>query len=178
MLAWLNFRIRRFTLLVQTKQVISLNYGSSTSSWKPSRWVRLDLLFPMRDICNNSNLNPLTKFTSSSRSTNFKDILIVLTHPPSFFLKFWLPTPAGEIWKYKTRLWNYAAGQFFLKGSGRLTLFQFNFFKVYHFWFYKLLYLLKNCIMKLKKKFFFLCHHNFIKKHHSKLSKNEPQNIP
>ena len=29
----------------------------------------------MRDICINSNLNPLTKFTSSSRSTESKDIL-------------------------------------------------------------------------------------------------------
>ena len=28
-----------------------------------------------RDICINCNLNPLTKFTSSSKSTEFKDIL-------------------------------------------------------------------------------------------------------
>ena len=70
----LYFRIR-LILLVQTKKVISINYGSSTSSWKPWRWVRLDLIFSMRDIYINSNLNPLTKFTSSSRSTKFKDIL-------------------------------------------------------------------------------------------------------
>ena len=31
-LSELYFRIRRFILLVQTKQVISMNYGSSTSS--------------------------------------------------------------------------------------------------------------------------------------------------
>ena len=37
--------------------------------------MRLDLIFSMRDIYINSNLNPLTKFTSSSRSTKFKDIL-------------------------------------------------------------------------------------------------------
>ena len=36
--------------------------------------MRLDLIFSMRDIYINSNLNPLTKFTSS-RSTKFKDIL-------------------------------------------------------------------------------------------------------
>ena len=35
--------------------------------------MRLDLIFSMRDIYINSNLNPLTKFTSSSRSTDFKD---------------------------------------------------------------------------------------------------------
>ena len=48
---------------------------SSTSSSKPWRWVRLDLILSIRDIYINSNLTPLTKFTSSSRSTEFKDIL-------------------------------------------------------------------------------------------------------
>ena len=37
--------------------------------------MRLDLIFSMRDIYNNSNLNQLTKFTSSSRSNEFKDTL-------------------------------------------------------------------------------------------------------
>ena len=32
LLACLNFRFKRFILLVQTKKVISMNYGSSTSS--------------------------------------------------------------------------------------------------------------------------------------------------
>ena len=32
-------------------------------------------------------------------------------------------------------------------------------------------------LMQLKKKFFF-CQHNFMKKGHSTLSKNEPENIP
>ena len=45
-----------------------------TSSWKPWRWVWLDLILSMRDIYINSNLNPLTKLTSS-RNTEFKDIL-------------------------------------------------------------------------------------------------------
>ena len=74
-LSELYFRFRRFILLVQMKKVISMNYGSSTSSWKPWRWMRLDLIFSMRDIYINSNLNPPTKFTSSSRNTEFKDIL-------------------------------------------------------------------------------------------------------
>ena len=71
-LSELYLRIRRFFLLVQTKKV---NYDNSTSSWKPWRWMKLDLIFSMRDIYINSNLNPLTKFTCSSRSTEFKDIL-------------------------------------------------------------------------------------------------------
>ena len=66
---------RRFILLIQTKKTVSINHGSSTSSWKPWRWVRLHPIFTMRDMYISSNLNPLTKFTSSSRSTKFKDIL-------------------------------------------------------------------------------------------------------
>ena len=58
----------------QIKKVIFLNYGSSISCWKPWRWVRLDLIFSIRDIYINFNLNPPTKFTSSRRSTKFKDI--------------------------------------------------------------------------------------------------------
>ena len=69
------FRFGRFILLVQTKRVISINYGRSTSSWKPWTRVRLHLIFRMRYIFINSNLHPLTKFTSRSRSTEFKDIL-------------------------------------------------------------------------------------------------------
>ena len=71
----ISFRFRRFILLVQTKKVISINYGSSTSTWKPWRRVKLDLILSMRDRYINSNLSPLTKFTSNSRSTEFKDIL-------------------------------------------------------------------------------------------------------
>ena len=69
------FRIRRLILLVQTKKSDSMNYGSSTSIWKRLRCVRLDLILSLWDIYINSNLNSLTKFTSSSRSIKFKDIL-------------------------------------------------------------------------------------------------------
>ena len=68
-------RFIRFTLLVKTKKVISMNYGSSTGSWKSWRWVIFDLILSMRDIYISSNLNPLTKFIRSSRSTEFEDIL-------------------------------------------------------------------------------------------------------
>ena len=52
-----------------------MNYGSSTSSGKPWGHVRLDLIVMMRDIYIIYNLNPLTKFTSSSRSTEFEYFL-------------------------------------------------------------------------------------------------------
>ena len=56
----ISFRFRRFILLVQTKKVISINYGSSTSTWKRWRWVKLDLTLSMRDRYIYSNLNPPT----------------------------------------------------------------------------------------------------------------------
>ena len=74
-LSELYFRYRRFILLVQTENVISMNYGSSSSRWKPWRWTRIDLILMMREIYINSNLNPLTKFTNTSKSTEFRDIL-------------------------------------------------------------------------------------------------------
>ena len=54
--------------------MISINFSSSTSSWKPWNRVRLDLILTMRDIYIHSNLKTLTKF-ASSRSTEFRDIL-------------------------------------------------------------------------------------------------------
>ena len=66
----------RLILLVQTKKVIYMNYGSSTRCWKPRGWVKLDLILTLRNIYIDSNLNPFTKFTSSSRSTKFKDIVL------------------------------------------------------------------------------------------------------
>ena len=37
-----------------------------------------------------------------------------------------------------------------------LTLFVFNFLKVYHFYIYRLHYALQKCVMNLKKNYFFL----------------------
>ena len=86
-LSELYFRFRRFILLVQMKKVISMNYDSSTICWKPWRWVRLGLILTMRDIYRYFDQNPLREFTSS-RSTNFKDILQWCT--------FWALTQLGK----------------------------------------------------------------------------------
>ena len=71
-----NFILNLQDLLLDLlKKVISMNYSSSTSSWKPWRWVRLDLIFTMKGAyIYISNLTSLTKFTSSSRSIKFRDI--------------------------------------------------------------------------------------------------------
>ena len=73
-LSGLNFRSKRFILLIQRK-VNSMNYGSSTNSWEPWRRVRFVVVLSMRDIYINYNLDLLRKFTSSSRSMKLKDIL-------------------------------------------------------------------------------------------------------
>ena len=76
LLACLNFTLDSDLLCwYKQKKKVSMSCGSSSSCWKPWRWVRFDLILLMRDIYMNSNLKPLTKFTSSSRSTEFKDIL-------------------------------------------------------------------------------------------------------
>ena len=72
LLVCLNFTFRRFTLFVQTKKVISMNYSSSTSSWKPSRWVRLELMLTMRYICINSTLNHSQNSLAAAEALSLK----------------------------------------------------------------------------------------------------------
>ena len=45
---------------------ISMNYGSGTTSLKPWRWMRLDLILMMKDIYINFNMNSLTKFSNGT----------------------------------------------------------------------------------------------------------------
>ena len=56
-------------------------------------------------------------------------------------------------------------GQVFLKAGGQYLIF----FEVYHYF-----NPCKNCVIYIfEDKLFFFCQHNLMKKHHSKLSKNE-----
>ena len=78
LLACLNFTLDSEELFswYKRKKWLLMSYGSFTSSWKWWRWVRLNLIFTMSDRYINSNLNQVAKFTSSSRSTEFKDIFL------------------------------------------------------------------------------------------------------
>ena len=69
LLACLNFyfRFRRFIIATHQKSDFH-ELWQHTSTCKPWRWVRLDLIFTMRDIYINSNLKILTKFIRSSKS--------------------------------------------------------------------------------------------------------------
>ena len=70
--ACLNFPLDSEDLFYwyKRKKVISMNYGSCKSIWKPWRWKRLDPIIMMRDIYINSNLIPLIKFNSSNITTD------------------------------------------------------------------------------------------------------------
>lgn len=59
--------------------------GGSTSNWNPRGWIRLDLIFMTRDIYINFNLDPITKFSTSKKSTEFKDDL--LCYIPQMIMK-------------------------------------------------------------------------------------------
>ena len=95
--------------------MISMSYGSSASCWKPWRWERFDLTLTVRDIYINSNLSPITKSLSSSRSTEFKDILpwnisemitktfpisprIVISYTMTGGILFWVYWKVNRIW--------------------------------------------------------------------------------
>ena len=71
----LHFTYRTFILSVQTKEEISMSYGSSTGSWKLWRWLRHNLIFMVSDVHVDFNMDPMMKCISSSKSTEFKDIL-------------------------------------------------------------------------------------------------------
>ena len=79
--------------------MVSMNHGSSISNWKP--WLRLDLVFMMRDIYLNSNPKSLTKLISSSRSTEFKDIHLWNT---SQMIKKIVPISLREVINYMMKL--------------------------------------------------------------------------
>ena len=96
-----------------------MSYGSSTSSQKPWRWERLDLTFSMWYIYINSKLNPLTKFSSSSRSTKFpwnisqmimKTIPISMGIVISYVMKFGIPS---GIWWKVNRNWDHNMNRIF-----------------------------------------------------------------
>ena len=64
-----HFRFERFTLLVKKKEVISMSYSSSTSSWKPWIWMRLVLIFKAKDIYTNTPITSQQKISQMIKKT-------------------------------------------------------------------------------------------------------------
>ena len=100
----------------------------------------------------------------------FKGAEINFDYPP--------PHPPGRegIWKNKNRGWKYGAGAGLLKRRG-WHFSNLNFSRFIIFTFRNYLSLDKIVFLSREKFFIFVCHHGFMKKGYSKLSKNEPENI-
>ena len=100
----------------------------------------------------------------------FKGAEINFDYPP--------PHPPGRegIWKIKNRGWKYGAGAGLLKRRG-WHFSNLNFSRFIIFTFRNYLSLDKIVFLSREKFFIFVCHHGFMKKGYSKLSKNEPENI-
>ena len=83
------------------KKGISMYYHSCKSNWKPL--VRLDIILELSNIYIHSNLNPLTNFTSSSRSTKFKYILswIVISYVMKLGIPLWISCKVNGNWDNK-----------------------------------------------------------------------------
>ena len=98
--------------------------------------------------------------------------------PPHLFKggsKFWLPPPEGGDPKNFKKGWKYGVGEGLLKRGGwHFFYIIFSKFIIFTFTNYFTLCKVMLCIWR---KIIFFCHHNFMKKGHSKLSKNEPENI-
>ena len=82
----------------------------------------------------------------------------------------------GGIWKIKKGGGSMVQGQVFLKGGGwHFSYLIFSRFIIFTFRNYFIVCKIALCIWR---KIIFFCHHNFMKKGHSKLSKKETENIP
>ena len=68
-LSELNLRFRKFILFIQMEKVISMNNDSNTSNWKLWRWVRLDLIFMLRDIYSQKRISINTNHSYYQRSS-------------------------------------------------------------------------------------------------------------
>ena len=90
--------------------------------------------------------------------------------------KFWLPSMEEGIWKINKSGWKYGAGAVLLKRrEWHFSNLIFSRFIIFTFRNYFTLCKIVLCIWR---KITFFCHHNFMQNGHSKLSKNEPGNIP
>ena len=108
------------------------------------------------------------------------DICIVWTLP---FLKggvkFWLPPPDGGKYELKKGGGTIVERQAFLKGGWGEWGWYFSnlIFSRFIIFTFRNYFSLCKIVLCIWRKIIFFCHHNFMKKGHSKLSKNEPENI-
>ena len=78
-----------------------MSYDSSKSCWKPWRGVRLDLIFTMRDILVNSNLNPTwnPSLKICFHGTSLKWLWrLVMSYAMKRCIPFWVWQKVNENW--------------------------------------------------------------------------------
>ena len=98
---------------------------------------------------------------------------IVRTPPPPPYL---ITSPGGGDLK-KKRGWKYGAGAGLLEGGRGDWHFSYLIFSRFIIFKFRNYFTLCKIVLRIWRKIIFFCHHNFMKKVHSKLSKNEPENI-
>ena len=108
--------------------------------------------------------------------------LYIVLNPPAPFLKggvnfkYLLGRKGESEKKIKTREWKYSAGTGLLKRGD--CHFSFLFFLRFIIFTFRNYFTLCKIVLCIWRKLVFFCHRDFMKKGHSKLPKDEPENIP
>ena len=111
----------------------------------------------------------LWKGSEYSRIPSISYFIVQNSPPPAPFLK-------GGSEKKLKRGWNYGARAGLLKmGDCRFSYLIFSRFIIFTFRNY---FTLCKILLCISRNIISFCHHNLMKKGHSKLSKNKPENIP
>ena len=120
---------------------------------------------------------------SSLRLVFLIKIVYNIVRTPSPFLKRgevnfdYLPW-SGESEKLEKRDGSIEHGQVLLKKAWGGWHFSYLIFSRFIIFTFRNYFTLCKIVLCIWRKIIFFCHHNFMKKGHSKLSKNEPENIP
>ena len=122
-------------------------------------------------------------FMASNKCKNFRksdDMYII-----DYINIVWSPlfkggsiTSPWGIWKIKKRGGSLVQRQVFLKGGEGVWHFSYLIFSRFIIFTFRNYFTLYRIVLCIWRKIIFFCHHNFMKKGHSKLSKNEPENVP
>ena len=169
-------------LLLYVTQTIHNTFQVSLT--KKPEW-RMDVSPLSLSLCNSFKLLQILQ-SFDSHSTVFEwgkgYILLVLDPPPPLlFLKegvnFHSIPSRGEGSQKLKRGWKYGAGAGLLKG-GWGWHFSYLVFPRFIIFTFRNYFTLCKILSYIWGKIIFFCHHNFRKKGHSKVSRNEPENIP
>ena len=90
----------------------------------------------------------------------------------------YIDLPVSFGWSVWLALRDLFSNCIFLHGKGEGRHFSYLIFLRFIIFTFRNYFTLCKTVLCIWRKIIFFCHHNFMKKGHSKLSKNEPENIP